>query len=112
VLPGGLKGARPAGDRALLALLRATGGAAYTVSTQEALSAAAEMTAAEGLFPAPESAITLAAARRALADGTIRADETVVLMVTATGLKSVPNFALLPTETLERGEAITTARRG
>jgi threonine synthase len=107
VLPGGLKGARPAGDRALLALLRATGGAAHAVSTSDALAAAAEMTAEEGVFPAPESAITFAAARMAVADGTIRSEETVVLVVTATGLKSIANFAVPPVERLPVGGTIT-----
>jgi len=93
VPPGGLKSTRPPGDRAVLALLRDTAGTAVTVSTAEAMEAAALMTRTEGLFPCPESATTAAGLRQALASGVVKRGDRVVLLVTGSGLKSVEAFA-------------------
>lgn len=112
VLPGGLKSGVPPGDRALLAMLRADGGAAYAVSSGDALACAAEMTALEGIFPAPESAITVAALRAAIGDGVVRRDDTVVIVATGAGVKSIPNFHPPAPERMRAGEAIAAAPGG
>jgi threonine synthase len=89
VLPGGLKSTAPPGGREVLRILRDTGGTAITVGNQESLDEVARMVRMEGLFPCPEGAITLAALRKALAAGSVDRDETVVLMSTGSGLKSI-----------------------
>jgi len=94
ILPGGLKSPKPAGDRAVLALIRQTGGAALAVSTDETLAAAAELAGRSGVFACPEGATTVAGFRKALAAGLIGPRERVVLVNTGSGLKSVPSFRL------------------
>lgn len=89
VLPGGLKSTTPPGDRAVLKILRETGGNAYTAANDESIQAVAEIVRTEGVFPCPESATTLVALKKALADGTVESDATVVLLSTGSGLKSV-----------------------
>ncbi|MEM9681701.1 MAG: threonine synthase [Pseudomonadota bacterium] len=89
VPPGGLKSTRPPGDKAVLRLLRDTGGTAIPVATADAMEATALMTRCEGLFPCPESATTVAGLKAALADGTVSPDERIVLLVTGSGLKSI-----------------------
>ena len=89
VPPGGLKSTRPPGDKAVLELLRDTGGTAVAVSTADAMDATALMTRTEGLFPCPESATTVAGLRQALKSGVVARGDRVVLLVTGSGLKSV-----------------------
>lgn len=91
--PGGLKSPNPPGGSAVLELLRQHGGGALTVSAVEAFAAVDEMTAAEGIFPCPESATTLACLRKARERGWIGADDEVVLICTGSGLKSIPSLA-------------------
>ena len=93
VPPGGLKAPNPPGGRAVLALLRRHGGAAYAVSTDEALREVVEMATREGIFPCPESATTLAGLRKALAQGAVKSGERIVVVCTGSGLKSVPAMA-------------------
>ena len=95
ILPGGLKSPNPVGGHAVLALLRATGGAAIKVTNHEALDTVADLAAAEGVFACPEGATTLAGLRKAVAQGLITRTERVVLMNTGSGLKSIP---VLPSE--------------
>ncbi len=91
--PGGLKSPNPPGGSAILELLREHGGGALTVSAVEAFAAVDEMTSAEGIFPCPESATTLAGLRKARERGWIGADDEVVLICTGSGLKSIPSLA-------------------
>lgn len=90
--PGGLKSPNPPGGAVVLELLRHHGGGAVTVSAEEAFQAVDEMTAAEGVFPCPESATTLAGLRKAQARGWIGANDEVVLICTGSGLKSIPSL--------------------
>ena len=90
--PGGLKSPNPPGGRAVLKLIREHGGGAIAVTTQESFAAVDEMAREEGIFACPESATTLAGARKALARSWIRADEEVVLVSTGSGLKSIPTL--------------------
>ncbi len=92
VLPGGLKSTMPPGDRAVLEILRETGGSAYTATNDESILAAAEIVRTEGIFPCPESATTLVALKKAMADGIVDNDATVILLSTGSGLKSVDVF--------------------
>jgi len=94
VLPGGLKSARPPGDKMILKLLRETGGTAISVSTEEALDSVAMLARLEGLLPCPESATTFVGLRKAIACGDIHQNERVVVIDTGSALKSIPN--LLP----------------
>ncbi len=75
------------GDRLILQALRASGGTALTVTEDEMAQGQLEMARAEGIFPAPEGAATLAAARRLIASGQIGTEERVVLFNTGSGLK-------------------------
>lgn len=93
ILPGGLRSPKPPADFLILRTIRETGGAAIAVSGDEALDAVRLLAETEGLHVCPEGATTLAALRRALAEGVVRRDERVVLMNTGTGLKYLP---LLP----------------
>ncbi|MDA1091121.1 MAG: threonine synthase [Proteobacteria bacterium] len=92
VLPGGLKSTKPPGDKAVLKLIRETGGTAIAVSTPDALEAAALMTRTEGIFPCPESATTIAGLKTALDEDVVSRDARIVLVVTGSGLKSIPAF--------------------
>ncbi len=92
VLPGGLKSPAPPGDKAVLRLLRDTGGIAVAVSTEEALAAVDELASAEGIFACPEAATTLVGLGRALAAGAVQQEERIVVVSTGSGLKSIPNL--------------------
>ena len=90
VPPGGLKSTQPPGDKAVLKLVRETGGTAISVSTQDALDAAGLMTRTEGIFPCPESATTFAGLKTAISEGVVSTDARIILMVTGSGIKSIP----------------------
>lgn len=74
-------------DFAMLRLLRDSHGTAVTVSDAEIRAAMAEMARAEGIFPCPEGAATLAALRSLRSSGWLRPEERVVLFNTGTGYK-------------------------
>ena len=63
---------------------------AVAVGTAAALDATALITAREGIFPCPESATTVAGLKVALERGEVAADERIVLLITGSGLKSIP----------------------
>ena len=88
VPPGGLKSARPPGDRAVLDLLRETGGDAIAISSDEAVVAATRAARLEGILPCPEAGTTVAGLEKALARGIVDRDANIVLMFTGSGLKS------------------------
>jgi threonine synthase len=104
-----LKNPNPLGGPAVLERLRATGGAAFAVSTADAMAAADEIATSEGVFPAPECATTLAGLRAARARGLIAADSRVVLMITGSGLKSVPSFAPAQFPTVHSADQVGAA---
>ncbi len=70
-----------------LYVLRKSGGAATTVSNQAILEYQARLSRLEGLYVEPASAGALAAVAQLKAAGHIRANETVVALLTASGLK-------------------------
>jgi threonine synthase len=71
----------------ILKILRETGGGAVAVSDEEMRIAQHELAGQAGIFSSPEGAATLAAVKTLLANGTIQPDESVVLFVTASGVK-------------------------
>ena len=75
------------GDYLMLRALRDSGGTAVAVSDQEILQEVQAIASAEGIFPAPEGAATLAGLRRLLNDGSVDPSGTIVLMNTGSGYK-------------------------
>jgi threonine synthase len=85
------------GDRLVLQALRESGGTALAVTDDEMATAQLEMARGEGIFPAPEGAATLVAARRLVELGQVERDERVVLFNTGSGLKypEIPGLRVL-----------------
>jgi len=107
VLPGGLKSTRPPGDKAILKFIRETGGTAIAVSDEDALAATALMTRSEGLFPCPESATTLVGLQAARDQGVVKTDDRVVMVVTGSGLKSIPVLPEPKFSTVKPGDPLS-----
>jgi len=85
-IAGGLADVFPwDGDAALVALKN--GGTAEAVSDEEILKAQRLLASTEGLFAEPSGATSLAGLIRLLDEGIIRKDETVVVLITGSGLK-------------------------
>ena len=59
----------------------------------EQLDAVDQLASTEGIFPCPESATTVVGLRKAIAAGSIKSNERVVLVSTGSGLKSIPVMA-------------------
>lgn len=74
-------------DRLVLRCLHESKGTAVSVTDDEIISAQGELASREGILAAPEGAATLAALRKLLKSGEIKADEKIVLFNTGTGLK-------------------------
>lgn len=74
----------PDGDQALRAI-RETGGLALGVTDDDILVAMKELSSREGLYLEPAGAAPLAALSMLVAAGTVRRDESVVLMATGSG---------------------------
>ena len=64
-----------------------TGGGALAVSDDEMVDAMYRLATSEGIIACPEGAATLVGLERLLADGSIGADEEVVLLNTGSGYK-------------------------
>ena len=77
------------GDYMILRSLRESGGGALTVSDDEILHYMGLVASLEGMFICPEGAATAAALNKLLADGSVLADERVLLMNTGNGLKNL-----------------------
>src|SRR6266403_813492 len=86
-IASGLRVPGPLGDLLILSMLRQTKGTALTVTDEEMLKAGRELASLEGIFPAPEGAATVIAARKLAASGWIQPHESVVLFNTGTGYK-------------------------
>jgi len=78
----------PDGAEALEAV-RDTGGTVATVTEEEAMEAQRIIASRDGLFVEPSSAVTLAAARKLAADGTLAAGSRVVLVLTGSGYREM-----------------------
>jgi threonine synthase len=75
-------------------VLRRAGGGAVMLAEEE-IAAATLALARTGIYVEPTCAQAAAAFARLLEAGTIRADETTVVVLTGTGLKSTPRIAEL-----------------
>ncbi len=86
-LAGGMEIERPPRGRLLLRALRESGGAAVAVEDAEILSERRRLGALEGLDVEPTSAATFAGLVALVRQGFVRADESVLVAVTGSGLK-------------------------
>ena len=77
----------------MLDAIRKSGGTAIAVSDEELLDACLELSAAEGIFAAPEGGACVAALKKLLANGFLKSDERIVLYNTGAGLKYLEVFA-------------------
>ncbi|MGH7334931.1 MAG: pyridoxal-phosphate dependent enzyme [Candidatus Rokuibacteriota bacterium] len=73
-----------------LRALRASHGLAHRVGTEDLVALQHELASFEGLYAEPSSVAPLATIRTLRANGVIREDDTVVALMTATGLKDPP----------------------
>ncbi|MFC9128217.1 threonine synthase [Streptomyces sp. NPDC057099] len=89
--------AQPVRDREVLQAIRDSGGAATAVAEDELLPAVREL-AATGVFVEPTSAQVLPALRQFHAAGDISTDDTVVLVLTGSGLKAGQALSQLITD--------------
>jgi len=83
----------PRNARLCLRNIRESGGAAVAVSDREILAAIPALASRAGVFAEPAAAAALAGLEAALRDGLVGRTESVVLLVTGSGLKDVPAAA-------------------
>lgn len=83
----GLRVPKPYGDYIILDILKKSRGTALAVTDDEIMDALGHWARTEGVFAAPEGASALAAYRKLRANGFFRADDSVVLFNTGSGLK-------------------------
>ncbi len=83
----GLRVPKPYGDYLILEILRESSGAAVAVTDAEIMSSLRHWSEVEGVFAAPEGAASLTAYCKLRATGFFKADDTVVLFNTGSGLK-------------------------
>jgi threonine synthase len=76
-------------DRWMLEILRESGGAAISVKDEEMLEAQIEFGKIEGIFTSPEGAATLVALNKLLSNRFIKRGESVVVFITASGVKYI-----------------------
>jgi threonine synthase len=88
----GLRVPRAIGDFLILDAIRASGGAAVTVTDEELIDATREIGAAEGVFCAPEGAACLPALKKLIDTEQVTPDEQVVLFNTGAGVKYLEVF--------------------
>jgi len=86
-LASGLRVPKAYGDYLILDILKKSGGTAVAVTDEEILDATRHWAKTEGIFAAPEGAASLAAYRKLRSSGFFKADDTVVLFNTGSGLK-------------------------
>ena len=89
----GLRVPKALGDVLMLDAIRKSGGLAVAVSDEELLDSSLELGADQGIFPAPEGGACVAALKKLLASGFLKADERIVLYNTGAGLKYLEAFA-------------------
>lgn len=89
----GLRVPKALGDFLMLDAIRKSGGTAIAVGDSDLLDASLELGAAEGIFAAPEGGACVAALRKLLANGFLKADERIVIYNTGAGLKYLEAFS-------------------
>lgn len=87
VIPGGLSAPKAFADRLLLHILRSTGGTAVSVTKEDTLRHWKQISQSEGLFVNPEGATTLAACEKLATSGWLKGSETVLCVMTSSGIK-------------------------
>lgn len=105
---------RPRDGLAAVRAVIESGGEAVTVPDDAILAAIPEMASLSGVFPEPAAAAAWAATRQMAADGKIAADETIVCLVSGSGLKDIPaarSAVLVPSAIEPSLDAIRTALR-
>ncbi len=80
----------PRAGRWALKALRMTNGVAVAVHDEEILSAILKLGSTSGVFAEPAAAASIAGLTKLCADGTIGSADTVVALITGSGLKDVP----------------------
>jgi len=85
----GLRVPKAYADYLILDILRQSGGTAIAVSDDEIMRSVGEWASQEGIFAAPEGAASLAAYRKLVDTGFLKASDRVVLFNTGSGLKYI-----------------------
>jgi threonine synthase len=83
----GLRVPAAIGDYLILDAIRASGGAAVSVTDAELLAVTSTVARLEGVYPAPEGAATVAAIPHLLHQGVLEPHQRIVLFNTGSGLK-------------------------
>ena len=86
-LASGLRVPKPYGDYLILDILKKSKGTAIAATDEEIVEATRHWAKVEGIFAAPEGAACLVAYRKLRASNFFKADDTVVLFNTGSGLK-------------------------
>jgi threonine synthase len=84
------------GDYLILDAVRESGGTCITVADREMVEITPQVAAATGIWPSPEAAATVVAARKLRASGWLGADDQVVCFFTSGGIKHLA-LATIPT---------------
>ena len=88
-IAGGIRVPLSLADRLILEIIRESGGSAVAVKDGAMIAAQSQLAKQEGIFASPEGAATLAAVNQLLVEGTIQPTESVVLFITASGVKYI-----------------------
>ncbi len=89
----GLRVPKPLGDFLILDAVRKSGGTAIAVSDNDALDGGIQLATDEGIFAAPEGGACVAALRKLLASGFLKATERIVIYNTGAGLKYLEAYS-------------------
>ncbi|MCX7691626.1 threonine synthase [Thermoflexus sp.] len=82
---------QPRDARFALRAVRETGGAFLTVADEEILAAMRTLAQEAGVFAEPAAAAAFAGLEKAVREGLMREEETVLVMITGNGLKDIPS---------------------
>ncbi len=89
----GLRVPKALGDFLVLNALRESGGTAISISDEDMLDAGVLLAQREGIFAAPEGGACVAAVRRLLQSGFLKAQERIVIYNTGSGLKYLEAYS-------------------
>ena len=92
-IASGLRVPKALGDFLVLNAVRESGGTAVAVSDADMLDAGVELASSEGIFAAPEGAACIAAYKKLLSDGFLKASDRAVLYNTGSGLKYLEAYS-------------------
>ena len=92
-IASGLRVPKPLGDALMLRAIRESQGTAIAVSDADSIDGGLELSATEGMFPAPEGGACVAALRQLLKSGFLKPTERVVIYNTGSGLKYLEAYS-------------------